>query len=39
VDINADDAEKLFRTALKVLEGEMPAAADGCGWCGWVKNL
>jgi hypothetical protein len=35
MDVSINDAESLFRDALKCLEGEMPAAGEECEWCRW----
>lgn len=34
--INVENAEKIFREALKVLGGEMPEASQECEYCKWV---
>jgi len=40
IKIKADvkNAEKIFKKALKVLEGELPVASEGCGFCKWIEN-
>jgi len=30
--------ERLFREAIKVLEGEEPEASEECKWCEWGKD-
>lgn len=35
--VNADSAEKIFKKAVKVLEGDMPDKED-CGFCEWVES-
>ena len=39
MNVDVEEAEKLFRNALKVLEGEMPEASKECGFCEWVENV
>mgnify|MGYP001585185652 FL=1 len=34
--INIKNAEKIFKEALEVLEGEMPEPAEECSFCKWV---
>jgi len=33
-----EDGERLFREAIKVLQGEEPEADEGCKWCEWEKS-
>jgi len=35
--ISVENAETIFKKAVEVLEGEMPASSKDCGFCGWVK--
>jgi hypothetical protein len=34
--VSIKNAERIFKEALEVLEGDMPPASDGCSYCGWV---
>lgn len=34
--VDAEDAEKLFKDAIRLLEGECPKKNDECLWCGQV---
>ncbi|MBI5002440.1 hypothetical protein HZC31_03585 [Candidatus Woesearchaeota archaeon] len=36
--IDVHNAEKIFKKALGVLEGEMPACSEECGFCKWVRE-
>ena len=36
--VSVADAEKLFYKALTVLEGKMPKASSGCGFCMWKEK-
>ncbi len=36
VTVSVEHAEKLFRKAVKVLEGEEPKASEKCGYCEWL---
>lgn len=36
MNVNVKNAEKIFKEALKVLEGDMPKAAEDCEFCRWV---
>jgi hypothetical protein len=38
IKVNTKNAEKIFKNAVKVLEGEMPASSDECGFCKWVEE-
>jgi hypothetical protein len=38
MDIDVKNAERIFRKAIEVLEGDEPASAEGCGVCGFVKK-
>lgn len=33
------NAEKIFKKAVDVLEGEMPKASEECGFCEWVEKI
>lgn len=35
--VSVKNAEKIFRKALKVLEGEMPSPGEKCEYCKWVE--
>lgn len=35
MDISVKDAEKLFRDAIKCLEGDLPNASEECEFCKW----
>jgi hypothetical protein len=37
--LDADSGEKLFKKAIKVLEGRMPAASKDCGFCKWHREM
>jgi CRISPR/Cas system-associated exonuclease Cas4 (RecB family) len=34
---NMHDGEKLFKEAIKVLQGPEPEADENCPWCNWNK--
>ena len=36
--VSASNAEKLFYKAIAVLEGKMPKASSGCGFCRWKEK-
>ncbi|MFC1786806.1 PD-(D/E)XK nuclease family protein [Halobacteriota archaeon] len=36
ISVNIKNAEKIFKRAVDVLEGEMPEPSDGCGFCKWI---
>src|SRR3990167_8254714 len=36
--VNIKNAESIFKKALQVLEAEIPAPSEGCGFCKWVDN-
>ncbi len=38
VEVSVENAEKIFRNALKVLEGEMPEPSEECEYCLWASN-
>lgn len=38
MEINTENAEKLFKEAIKILEGKMPEAKKECKWCGYAKE-
>lgn len=35
--VSIKNAENIFRKALKVLDGRMPKAGEGCQYCKWVE--
>ncbi len=37
MNININNAEKLWKEALKTLKGKMPKPAKDCGFCEWVE--
>ena len=37
MNVSPANAERIFRKALKVLEGDMPNPAEDCGYCRWVE--
>ncbi len=39
MDVDVRNAERIFSAALKVLEGEMPASAEECGFCRWGGQI
>lgn len=36
--ISVKNAERIFKEAIKVLEGNMPKPSDDCSFCKWVDN-
>ena len=38
VKVNIKNAENIFKNAVKVLEGEIPAPSDECGFCTWIEK-
>ncbi|MBU0460216.1 MAG: PD-(D/E)XK nuclease family protein [Nanoarchaeota archaeon] len=38
IKVNIKNAENIFKKALKVLEGDLPEASEGCGFCKWIDN-
>ena len=36
--VNVKNAEKIFKKAIKVLEGDIPKPADDCEFCKWSKE-
>lgn len=38
IKVNIKNAEKIFKNAVKILEGEMPEASEECGFCLWAQN-
>jgi len=38
IKISVENAEKIFKKAIKVLEGPMPGSSEECGFCGWIKS-
>ena len=39
IKVNIKNAEKILKDAVEVLEGEMPKAGEGCGFCRWAERL
>jgi len=37
IKVDIRNAETIFENAVRVLEGEMPAPSDDCGFCTWVS--
>ena len=37
--VSIKNAEKIFKKAILVLEGEMPKASEECGFCKWVEKV
>ncbi len=37
--ISVDNAKKIFKKAIKTLEGELPEMNGTCGFCEWLENL
>lgn len=37
--IDVHNAEKIFKKAVDVLEGEMPPCSEECGFCEWVEKI
>lgn len=38
MEIDVGNAERLFKEALSILEGELPDSNEECGFCKWVGN-
>ena len=38
IKVNIENAENIFKKALKVIEGEMPGSSEECGFCKWVNT-
>ena len=38
MDVDIKNAERIVKEALNVLAGEMPLAAEECGFCKWAKR-
>lgn len=38
MEISIENAMRIFKTALDLLEGEMPEPAEDCEYCKWVDN-
>jgi hypothetical protein len=38
METDVKHAEKVFRDAMKCLEGDEPKVTKGCEWCGWAKT-
>ena len=36
--VSVKNAEKIFKKAVKIVEGEMPASSKDCGFCGWCEG-
>ena len=37
--ISIKNAERIFKEAIDILNGEMPESNDGCGFCEWKENV
>ncbi len=37
--VSAENAERIFRKAIEVLEGEMPGPSEECEYCRWIYQL
>lgn len=37
--IDMHNAEKIFKNAVDILEGEMPSCFEECGFCKWTKQV
>ena len=38
IKVDIKNAERIFKNAVKVLEGEIPAPSNECDYCKWVNN-
>jgi hypothetical protein len=38
IKVNIDNAKKIFKKAVDVLEGELPAPYDECDFCSWIEK-
>jgi len=38
IPVNINNAQKIFRKAVKCLAGEMPEPSEKCGFCRWVGD-
>ena len=38
IDVNIENAERIFKEALECLEEEMPECSEECGFCKWIKE-
>ena len=38
ISLDVQCAENIFKNAIQVLEGDMPAPSPECGFCKWVDN-
>lgn len=38
IKANIENAEKIFKTAIDVLDGEIPKPSEECQFCNWAKN-
>lgn len=38
IKVDIKNAESIFKNAVQVLDGEMPASSEDCGFCGWVND-
>jgi hypothetical protein len=38
IRVNIENAKRIFKKAVDVLEGELPAPSDECDYCKWVDN-
>lgn len=39
MNISVENAEKLWKDALKCLNGQIPPADENCEWCKWAEKL
>ena len=39
IKVNIKNAEKILKDAVEVLEGEVPKAGEGCGFCRWAEKV
>ncbi len=38
IKTSAEDGERLFLKAIKIIKGEMPQSSEDCGFCGWREK-
>jgi len=39
IKVNIDNAKKIFKKAVDVLEEELPKASEECEYCKWADKL
>jgi len=39
MDVSVENAERILKDAVEVLEGEMPAENQECEYCRWKKEI